>query len=293
MEQIDILILGAGPAGLTAALYAARSKYTVLVIEEYMIGGQCVSIDTIENFPSYKSISGMELTTKMYEQCVSLGVRFKISSVSSVDTLSKIVTTKDNEYHYNKLIIATGLTYNKPDVDRIDDYVGRGVSYCTVCDANLYKGKTVAVLSNSNIGTKDSEYLSHYADTVYHINSNAIKSATSSDKIINLPHSHILSLQGGLSVNEITVTDNNNNIQTFKINGLFVAMGKTPSSKLFDNVKKDAHGYIITDDNMETNIDSVYAVGDIRSKTLRQVVTACSDGAIAATDAIKKLNKSI
>ena len=291
MIEYDIIIVGAGVAGLTAGIYAGRSKYKVAIIEEYMIGGQCVSIDSIENFPSYKNISGVELTTKMYEQCVSLGVKFVINQINTIDTEKHIIKTNNEEYKYQKLIIATGLTYNKPDVENIDKFLGRGVSYCTVCDANLYKNKIVAVVSNSMLGVKDSEYLSHYASMVYHINSKHIPNIQDSDNITNLWNSNIVSLNGGLSVTEISVKDNNGNIKTFKINGLFVSLGKNPSTNLIKNIELDSNGYIITNDEMQTNIDSVYAVGDIRSKTLRQVVTACSDGAIAATDAIKQLNK--
>lgn len=287
----DIVIVGAGVAGLTAAIYAGRSKYSVLVIEEYMIGGQCVAIDSIENFPSYKNISGVELTTKMYEQCVDLGVKFVVNSIESVDVEKHIIKLSNQELSYKKLIIATGLTYNKPNIENIDNYLGRGVSYCTVCDANLYKNKIVAVVSNSMLGVNDAEYLSHYASKVYHINSKNFEKQTSSENIINFWNSEILSVNGTLSVNNIEITNNKDQIETLQINGLFVSMGKTPSNKLIKNITLDKSGYIVTDDNMLTNIDSVYAVGDIRSKTLRQIVTACSDGAIAATHAIIELNK--
>ena len=288
----DIVIIGAGVAGLSAAIYAGRSKYKVLVIEDYMIGGQCVSIDSIENFPSYKNISGIELTTKMYEQCVALGVKFVLNSIESIDIEKHIIKLSNQELSYKKLIIATGLTYNKPNIANIENYKGRGVSYCTVCDANLYKNKIVAVVSNSMLGVNDAEYLSHYASKVYHINSKNFEKKTSGENIINFWNSDLLSINGGLSVNNIDVKNNKGEVETLQINGLFVAMGKTPSNKLIKNIALDNAGYIVTDDNMLTNIESVYAIGDIRAKVLRQVVTACSDGAIAATHAIIELNKN-
>ena len=238
----DIVIVGAGVAGLTAAIYAGRSKYKILVIEDYMIGGQCVSIDSIENFPSYKNISGIELTTKMYEQCVALGVKFVLNSIESIDVEKHIVKLSNQEISYNKLILATGLTYNKPNLENIDNYQGRGVSYCTVCDANLYKNKVVAVVSNSMLGVNDAEYLSHYASKVYHINSKNFENKAKGENIINLWNTEILSINGGLSVNNIEIKNNNGNVKTLQINGVFVAMGKTPSNKLLKNIALDTHG---------------------------------------------------
>lgn len=287
----DIIIIGAGPAGLTAAIYGARANKKVLVLEALNYGGAIINTPSIENYPVEESISGFDFATKLYNQVINLGVEVKFEKVINVNNTE--VETNKSKYNTKTIIIATGLNNRKLLLPNEDELIGKGISYCATCDGALYKNQDVAVVGGGNTALEDALYLSNICNKVYLIHRRnsfraddiTTKKVLEKDNIEVLYDTVVTKINGTLHIESI---ETNNN--TLNINGLFIAIGKIPTIDFVD-VDKTEEGYIKSDELCHTNIDNIFVAGDIREKSLRQLVTATSDGAIAATEAIKYINK--
>lgn len=297
----DIIIIGAGPAGLTSAIYAKEANKSILLLEKMGAGGQTANINNITNYPGFSAINGFDLSEKMKEQVKNLGAEFKYEEVVSVDLKGdiKTVNTHKNKYTAKNIIIATG-AYAKPlEVKNEKNFLGRGVSYCATCDGNFFKNKVVAVVGGGNASMDDAIYLAGVAKKVYIIHRRAVFTAKSSmfnrvqamaDKVEFITDSIVTEINGNETLESIELLNKKTNKQsTLKIDGLFVAIGRKPDTDIFaDALKLDANGFIETDELMRTSMKGVYAVGDVRNTSLRQIITACADGAIAVTTIIKE-----
>lgn len=297
----DTIIIGAGPAGLCSGIYATRGGLKTAIIEANSVGGQAQTAADIQNFPGILSISGFDLCYTMMNQCASFGAEFvfdKITSLTLEGDIKSISLASGKELQSKTIVIASGASSRKLGVVGEENFIGKGVSYCATCDGAFFKGKTVAVIGGGNTAAEDALYLEKLANKVYLVHR---RDALRADKILcdRLEKSNVSilwdsvveSLHGKDKIAQMTLKNvKNNTLTTVSVDGVFVAIGQIPNSQLFENVKKTESGYIETDDVMRTNIEGVYAVGDVREKTLRQVVTACADGAIAADDIIKNLS---
>lgn len=297
----DTIIIGAGPAGLCAGIYATRGGLKTAIIEATSVGGQAQTAADIQNFPGILSTSGFDLCYTMMNQCASFGAEFvfdKITSLTLEGDVKSISLASGKELQSKTIVIASGASSRKLGVVGEENFIGKGVSYCATCDGAFFKGKTVAVIGGGNTAAEDALYLEKLANKVYLVHR---RDALRADKILcdRLEKSNVSilwdsvveSLHGKDKIAQMTLKNvKNNTLTTVSVDGVFVAIGQIPNSQLFENVKKTESGYIETDDVMRTNIEGVYAVGDVREKTLRQVVTACADGAIAADDIIKNLS---
>lgn len=300
----DTIIIGAGPAGLCTGIYATRGGLKTAIIEANSVGGQAQTAADIQNFPGILSTSGFDLCYTMMNQCASFGAEFvfdKITSLTLEGDVKSISLASGKELQSKTIVIASGASSRKLGVVGEENFIGKGVSYCATCDGAFFKGKTVAVIGGGNTAAEDALYLEKLANKVYLVHR---RDALRADKILcdRLEKSNVSilwdsvveSLHGKDKIAQMTLKNvKNNTLTAVSVDGVFVAIGQIPNSQLFENLKKTESGYIETDDVMRTNIEGVYAVGDVREKTLRQVVTACADGAIAADDIIKNLSAQL
>lgn len=285
--EYDIVILGSGVAGLSAGIYASRANNSVLIIENGNMGGTTATLLDIQNYPGFEKISGMDLVEKMFRQAVALGVNVLTAETQSINFSDKNILLSDGQnVAYKALIIATGNTNIKLGVPGEEEYKMRGVSYCAVCDGTLYKDKEVVLITNNALGKTDVDYLRSLTNKLTVLN---ISDGDIYDDLKNYKNVIIKSILGDIKANSITF-DSDGHTYSLDVNGIFVDLGKKTDLHLFDNDIKISNEHIETDDNMRTNIPGVFAAGDIRDKSLRQIVTACSDGAIAGAEAIKYLN---
>lgn len=295
----DIVIIGAGPAGLTAAIYARRASKSVLVLEATSYGGQIINTPDIENYPVAAHISGYEFATKVYEQAQALGAEFIFEKAVGIkdNGAAKEVVTTDNTYECKAVIIATGSENRKLGIENEEKLVGRGISYCATCDGAFYRNKKVAVVGGGNTALEDALYLADLAETVYLIHRrdafrgddttvNALKQRENVKFVYN---STVTKLNAEKRLTSIEVTDKNTGeTQTIEVNGLFVAVGRIPENQNFAQlISLDEAGYIKAGEDCITNVPGIYAAGDNRVKNVRQLVTAAADGAVAATEAVK------
>lgn len=295
----DLIILGAGPAGLTAGIYGARGGLDTVIIERKSFGGQAAITPEVENFPGVQNVDGFTLTFTMEQQARSFGVDFvydEVESVSLDGDVKTIVTKNNGAIQAKTVIIACGAEAKKLGVEGETDLIGKGVSYCATCDGRFFKGKPVAVVGGGNTAVEDALYLSAFAKEVYLIHRrDALRaSAVLSDKVKNssvkiLWDTVIESLSGNPLEKIVVKNVKTNEKTTLDVACVFVAVGQTPSSSLFTDKVAHENGYILADENMATNIDGVFVAGDVRKTPLRQIVTACADGAVAAESAIKYL----
>lgn len=293
----DIIIIGAGPSGMSAALYALRANKKVLLLEKECFGGQIINASNIENYPALPNVSGYDFATNLYNQIKSLGVVLKYEEVLEVTDKKEVITRKKT-YKGKSIIIATGLKKRKLNLENEDRLLGRGISYCATCDGNFYKNKKVAIVGGGNTALEDALYLSNIASKVYLIHRrdkfrgeekliNDVKEKNNIELILN---SNITKIIGEEILNSIEITDNTNNISKLEIDGLFIAIGNIPDNNRFKNITDlDENGYIIANQNLKTKTNNIYVAGDTRVKTLRQLATATADGAIAATEIIKEM----
>lgn len=291
----DMIIIGGGPAGYTAALYAARAGLDTLILEKLTAGGQMVLTDVIDNYPGFgEGIEGFALGAKMREGAERFGAAAKSGNVTSVELVGEVkkIFTRRGEFSARTVVIATGAEPKKLGVDGEELLVGRGVHYCAHCDGGFYKDKTVAVVGGGNSAVSDALYLSRLARKVYLIHRRDSlratkvyhKSLMEAGNIEFVWNSTVSGFKtdGGLSGVDIgnTVTSET---RTLNVDGVFVSIGRKPSTDLFvGQVGLDEYGYIIADETTATNVKGVFAAGDVRTKALRQVVTAAADGAVAA-----------
>ena len=295
----DIVIIGAGPAGLTAAIYGTRANKKVLVLESNVVGGQIVNTMDIENYPSTPHVTGYDFANNLYKQATDLGAEVKIEKVTSIENGDvKKVITSSNTYETKSIIIATGLENRSLNVPNEQELLGKGISICAVCDGGFFRGKDVAVVGGGNTALEDTLYLSNIVNKVYliHRRNEFRGDAVTVDLIKSKPNvelvldSTISSINGENSLENIEVMNKNGDVKTLNISGLFIAVGKTPNTDFLNNlITIDGQGFIVSDESCKTNIEGIFVAGDIRNKKVRQLVTATSDGAVAASEAINYL----
>ena len=300
----DTIIIGGGPAGLCAGLYLARGGYDALLLEGGFIGGQASLTSDIENYPGFENgISGIDLAMKMEEQAKRFGLKTEYTEVKSAELSGDVkkILTSDGELRAKTVIIASGASPRKLGLPNEESLVGSGVSYCATCDGAFFRGADVAVIGGGNTAAEDAIFLSKIANKVYIIHrrdnlraeqsyKNKISETPNIEVVYNSKISRIIEKDGAVGGIEI---DKNGDGTHLSVRGVFVAIGTVPKSGLFTEAEKDENGYIITDENMKTSIGGVFAAGDIRRKPLRQVVTAVSDGAVAANSAMLYLSGGI
>lgn len=293
----DIIIVGAGPAGLTAALYALRANKNILVLEAKSYGGQIVNASLVENYPGIENISGFDYATTLYNQVKKLGGVIKYEKVLNIDS-DKTVTTNKDKYQARSVIIATGAENRKLNVKGEQELIGRGVSYCATCDGNFYKEKTTAVVGGGNTAIEDAIYLSNIATKVYLIHRREefraeqkyVEELKSKENVEFILNAKVKEIKGQDKVESIIISKNSGE-EELQIDGLFIAVGQTPNNEIFKNILDlDDKGYIISEDDVHTKTKGIYVAGDARKKELRQLTTAVSDGSISATIAIEELD---
>lgn len=293
----DIIIIGGGCAGLTAALYAARAGKKVLVIESETMGGQITAAPKIENYPAISEISGMEFADHLFEQAASFGVDFEIDTVKEIKNGDNIKTviTEDSSFTAKSIIIAVGSKHRKLNVPGESRLAGHGVSYCAVCDGTFFKNKTVVVVGGGNTAFTDALYLSLICSKVYIVHrrkefraDNAlIERAKNTNNIEIITDTVIEELYEDESLLGITINTSGIKRQ-LDAQGLFVAIGRIPQNDIFKNlIELDENGYIKAGEDCCTSVDGIFAAGDCRTKSVRQLTTAAADGACAASLAIR------
>ena len=298
----DVLIIGGGPAGYTAALYAARAGLQTTVVEQLSPGGQMGLTDVIDNYPGFEEgVDGFTLGMKMQQSAERFGAKTLYDQVISVDFSAQPlqVTTTGGTLLAKTVIIATGVTPRELGLSNEKALVGRGVHYCAHCDGRFYKDKTVMVVGGGNSAVSDALYLSRLAKKVYLVHRRDTLRATKiyheplmkADNVEFLWNSTVTEIKADVRVTGATVTNHNGDAQAVACDGIFVSIGRKPTVEfLGGSVALDENGYILADESTKTNIPGVFAAGDIRTKQLRQVVTAVADGAVAAHEAEQFIN---
>ncbi len=293
----DIIIIGAGCAGLTASIYAARAGKRVLVIEREGIGGQIALSPKVENFPGFKSISGIEFSDRLFEQAEGLGVTVELDEVRKISRENDVFTVEAEygSYSAEKVIIASGVKSRKLGVEREEELEGKGVSYCAVCDGAFYKNRPVAVVGGGSSAFQSILMLSdicseviliHRRDT-FRAEESLVKKAKEKKNIRFLLNSRVDSLLGTEKLEGIVVKDNSGREETISADCLFVLVGKIPDNGVFEGLAElDESGYIVAGEDCRTKTPGLYAAGDCRTKSVRQLTTAGADGSVAALNAV-------
>ena len=300
--EFDIIILGGGPAGLSAGIYAARSSASTAILDISMMGGQPSNYLELENYPGFPIIGGYDLMEKFEEHADKFNVqKFPMQEIKSIDLKSnpKIIETLDGVFTAKSVIIACGAQAKKLGVKGEQEFIGRGVSYCAVCDGAFYKEKTVTVVGGGNAAVEEAMYLTKFADKVYIVHR---RDTLRADKIVQerafknpklefIWDSRVVEIQGDNVVTTAVIENvKTGEITNLKTDGVFPYIGFTPNVEgISGQVEQDANGFIITDNTMQTSIEGVFAAGDVRNTPLRQVITAASDGAVSAVFASKYL----
>ena len=298
--EFDTVILGGGPAGFSAGIYAARGAVSTAIIDVSMLGGQPSNYLELENYPGFLKVGGYDLMEKFEEHADLFGVeKFPMLEIVSVDLLStpKSIITKEAEFKAKTVIIATGAKSMKLGVPGELEFIGRGVSYCAICDAAFYKDKVVAVVGGGNSAVEEAMYLTKFASKVYLIHRrNELRAdkivqdrAFKNDKIEFVWDSIVTQIKGADLVESVVVKNvKTDELSELSINGIFPYIGIAPNVDYINGqIEQDKSGFILTDETMKTSVDGVYAVGDVRKTPLRQVITAAADGAIGAVNAVK------
>lgn len=293
--MFDIIIIGAGPAGLTSAIYGRRANKKVLVLEEKNFGGQIINTMDIENYPALYHISGFDFANNLYHQALKLGAEIKFEKVIKIlNGKIKKVYTKNNIYEAKTIIVATGCVNKEIGLENEKALIGKGISYCATCDGAFYKNKTVCVVGGGNTAIEDALYLSSIVKEVFLIHrrnsfradKKTIELLKEKENVHFIYDSVITKINGYDRLESIII----NNDKEIKTDGLFIAIGKKPENSLLSFLKLDENGYVLSKENCHTNRKGIFVAGDVRRKDLRQLVTATSDGAIAANEAIKYLS---
>ena len=298
----DVLIIGAGPAGLTAAIYACRAEKSTLVLEAKTYGGQIINTPDIANYPVAPGISGFDFATTLYNQAKNLGAEVKFEKVTEVRNGDvKTVVTPKNTYEAKTVILATGAENRKLGVEGEDKLIGRGISYCATCDGNFFRKKVGAVAGGGNTAVEDALYLADLAEKVYLIHRrdafradaslvSKLKERTNVELVLN---ANVTKLVYEQRLQGVEVTDKfTGETKVLDVAGLFVAVGQVPENQNFAQlIDLDPSGYAIAGEDCLTKVPGIFVAGDNRVKDVRQLITAASDGAVAATAAIKYLNE--
>ncbi len=302
-EKFDIIIVGAGTAGLSAAIYATRSGKSVLVLEEMAYGGQIINTPEVANYPGIAKISGFDFAQGLYDQATGLGARVEFYSVSEVADQGsiKMVKTDGGDFEAGAVILATGAKNRPLGMPHEEEWIGSGISYCATCDGAFFKGKTVAVAGGGNTALEDAIFLSGYCEKVYLIHrrselrgekhlQEALRKKENVEFVLNVA---IKDLAGSDHLEAVVVTDKETGEdRSLEVAGLFVAIGQMPKNERFaDLVELDQGGYIVAGEDCKTSHEGIFVAGDCRTKAVRQLTTAASDGAVAALAACAYLEQ--
>lgn len=302
--MLDLIIIGAGTAGMTSALYALRSGKSVLILEKENVGGQIAFSPRVENFPSIMQISGSDFSNNLFEQVTELGAEFELEEVLKIEKENNIfkVTTDYNEYTSKAVVIATGAKHRHINVPGEEELIGNGVSYCAVCDGAFYKDEEVALIGDANTALQYSILLSNYCKKVYVLTLfdrffgeyNLVETLKKKE---NVEIHHNLNLKQFIGKDKLEglVFENTQTKEEFRlnVNAVFIAIGQVPDNKAFTNlVDLDKNGYVIADENLETKTPGLFVAGDCRVKKIRQLTTAVSDGATTAINAVSYIDKN-
>ncbi len=288
----DVIIIGGGPAGITAGIYCQRANLKTIIFEKETIGGQIASSPLVENFPGCKSISGAQLATNFYEQADELGIPIEIEEVLEIIPGEKIkVITDFGEYESKVVILATGSKYRLLGLPNEIDYIGKGIAFCTSCDGAFFKDKTIAIIGGGNSAVTNAIYMSNIAKKIYLVDicDHLICEKTLEDKLRSLDNVEIIQQTG---VKELLGDDELNGVilsndRKLDIQGMFISIGMVAQTELVkDIVKLNKQNYVDSED-CKTNLDNIFVAGDCRSKNIRQLTTAVADGTTAAINAIK------
>ncbi len=295
----DSIVIGCGPAGMTAALYLLRAGKTVLMIEKDSIGGQIAKSPRLENFPSIPSISGIEFADNLFNQVTDLGAEFELDSVAGIEKIDGVfhVKTPSNEYESKTVIIAAGCDHRELGLEKEKELVGHGISYCAVCDGAFFAGQDVLLIGDANTALQYAISLSATSKSVFvatlfdrFFADNILVERMKS--IPNITYRHCLSAKeflGNKELEGVVFEDTKTKeLVTIPVQGAFIAIGQIPHNEVFANlVDLDPQGFILVDDDMATKTEGLFAVGDCRKKSIRQVITAVNDAAIAAIKATR------
>lgn len=301
MQQFDIVIVGAGTAGLTAAIYALRAGKTVLITEGEGFGGQITSSPRVENYPGISHISGSEFADNLVSQAMELGADVELERVIKiVDGKMKTVITDSNSYSCKAVILATGARHRPLGVDGENELAGRGVSYCAVCDGAFYKEKNVAVVGGGDSALQSALFLSAYCESVTLIHRRdefrgekaLVKKIGERDNIKTLMNTRVVKLIGSDELDGIKIATGDAEPYSIPMDGVFVAVGQMPDNEQFKEIADlDDYGYIIADETCKTKTAGVFVAGDCRTKEVRQLTTAAADGAVAALAACNYIDE--
>lgn len=298
----DIIIIGAGPAGLTAALYALRSDKSVLVLEKGTFGGQITFSPQIENYPGFNKMSGNEFADRLVDQVISQGAEMEMETVTAVkdNGATKTVVTEDGEYEAKAVIIAVGVKHRQIGLPNENELVGEGVSYCAVCDGAFFKGQTVAVLGGGNSALQEAVLLSDGCKKVYVIQNldyftgeaRLVEKLKDKDNVELITGTVISALNGEKSLKSLTLRKESDGSESeLEVDGLFVAIGLIPNNEAFSEIAGlDEMGYINSDESCLTATQGVFVAGDCRKKQIRQITTATADGSVAALAACRYID---
>ena len=297
--MFDSIIIGSGPAGMSAAIYGARNNLNIAIVESSAPGGQMINTSTIENYPGFKKIDGASLSLAMYEQVNELNVQYIFGNAIAIHKNNYFEVQVDNQKYQSKtVIVATGAKNRKLNIPGESKYVGKGISWCAICDGSFYKGKKVAVIGGGNSSLEEAIYLSSIASDVYIIHrrpefraEDGLVSKVKEIKNIHLvTNVDVVEFCGDDKLNGVKVKDKENQKdRVIEVSGCFEYIGMMPSSELlsgFDVVNEQ--GYVVVDENYETKVKGLFACGDVVNKKIRQIATAINDGAIAALSASKE-----
>ena len=300
----DIIIIGAGTAGLTAAIYALRAGKSVLLFEGLSVGGQIINTPDVENYPGIAHTSGFEFASGLFEQARSFGAEIRYEAVKELRNENgkwQVLTGKDT-YEAGAVILATGAKNRPLGLAREQELTGKGISYCATCDGMFYRGKDVAVAGGGNTALEDARFLSNYCSKVYLVHrrdafrgdEKNVERLREKENVEFVLNANVTSVTGESRVEGIEVTDKfSGQVRQIPVSGLFIAVGQMPANEAFSNVVSlDEKGYIIAGENCETGTPGIYAAGDCRTKEVRQLTTAAADGAVAALAASKYLDAS-
>lgn len=310
----DVIIIGAGTAGLTAAIYALRAGKSVLVLEQGMYGGQIVNTPKVENYPGIEQISGYEFASGLFKQAEKLKMEYRGEKVTAVriageraeeageegsvpaaGNMVKTVETAAGNYQAKAVILATGAKNRPLGIEGEAEYAGRGISYCATCDGMFFRGKRVAVVGGGNTALEDAAFLSNYCEKVYLIHrrdtfrgeEKLVEELRARENVEFLLNRTVRAIQGDAALQAVMLYDKIGGGESrLEVSGLFVAIGQMPETEVFAGlIERDENGYIVAGEDCRTNVEGIFAAGDCRSKTVRQLTTAAADGAVAALSA--------
>ena len=307
-QEYDFIIIGAGPAGLSAAQYASRANLRTLLVDQSMPGGQVNQIFTLENYPGvFPAVNGFTFIEGMKKQALEFGAEIVQAIVDTVDKVGGqyVVKTSKVEYTAPTLLLATGAEHRKLGVKGEKEFEGRGVSYCATCDGPFFRNKNILVVGGGDSACSEACYLATLSShvTIVHRKSQFRAQKAVAQEVLDNPNittvfnAGVSEIRGDMKVTSVELTDTvTGEKREMAVDAVFIFVGMMPRTALFETLKKDEAGYIVTNEDMETSVEGLYAAGDVRSKSFRQIVTAAADGAIAAHQAegyVRKLRNEV